>query len=251
MIKPPQLCIPYNCVTSAKKLCDNHPKMVTSYLSDKTGTLGFFIDQIMIESRGTANPRLAKQAILDELENRKIINLKEVIMDIKESLVAINNLFKNRDWFHSVEVINNKIIVYVDTMSGDILRAVPNSINGHEVFLHYARSKVINKTEFIYNPQPYLNLVAMVPDGDDTFLAGNPKVEELSSELLEYDITELVTELDRLEKICGVNTLADIFFEEHDGINAVTNLSARYPEVKSAIHKLYEIYGFDIIYEEL
>lgn len=172
-------------------------------------------------------------------------------MDIKESLVAINNLFKDRDWFHSTEIANNKIIVYTNTMSGDILRAVPASIDGYEIFLHYARSKVVNKTEFVYNPQPYLNLVAQVKDGNDTFLAGNPKVEELSSDLLERDITELVLELDRLERLCGSNILQDIFYEIHDQNNAVTNLSAKFPDVRRGLEKLYDEFGFDVIYEEL
>jgi hypothetical protein len=76
-------------------------------------------------------------------------------------------------------------------------------------------------------------------------------IEELSSDLLENDIGELIDELSRLEKICGSNTLQDIFYEIHDGKNAVTNLSDRYPLIKGSLQSLYDEYGFDVIYEEL
>lgn len=68
---------------------------------------------------------------------------------------------------------------------------------------------------------------------------------------LELSVRALTDELDRLERLCGSNILQDIFYEVHDKTNAVTNLSAKFPEVRGRVEKLYDKYGFDIIYEEL
>ena len=64
-------------------------------------------------------------------------------------------------------------------------------------------------------------------------------------------LLHLQNELTRLEKVCGSFTLQDIFYEIQDGKNAVTNLSSRYPEVHQAMKRLFDEYGFDVIYEEL
>jgi hypothetical protein len=75
-------------------------------------------------------------------------------------------------------------------------------------------------------------------------LSGGTDTQELSIRYLE-------NELDRLERACGSNTLQDIFYEIKDAHNAVTNLSARYPEVRTALERLFDQYGFDVIYENL
>ena len=61
------------------------------------------------------------------------------------------------------------------------------------------------------------------------------------------DIRVLIKELDRLERICGSNTMQDIFYEVHDQANAVTNSSSKFPEVRRRMESLYQKYGFDII----
>lgn len=77
-------------------------------------------------------------------------------------------------------------------------------------------------------------------------------LDELEQERqLELSVRALTDEIDRLERICGSNILQDIFYEIQDGKNAVTNLSAKFPEVRARMQKLYDKYGFDIIYEEL
>jgi hypothetical protein len=51
--------------------------------------------------------------------------------------------------------------------------------------------------------------------------------------------------------MCGSNIMQDIFYEVHDKENAVTNLSAKFPDVRKSMEKLYAQYGFDLIYENM
>ena len=159
---------------------------------------------------------------------------------MNDSLSVITNSVKDKDWFHSTELKDNgTIVVYAKYMSGDILVAVPDFIDKHQVLVHYARSKTATKNEFVSDNKPvYVQLPI-------------PKIEELSSDLLERDITELICELDRLERVCGPNILQDVFYEIHDQQNSVTNLSAKFPEVRRSLEKLYDEFGFDVIYEEM
>jgi hypothetical protein len=45
--------------------------------------------------------------------------------------------------------------------------------------------------------------------------------------------------------------VAAIFFETHDGKNAVTNYSEQYPNVRQRMEKLYNTFGFDVLYDKI
>ena len=47
----------------------NHPQEVDSYRGGKTGLLGFFVGQVMRETRGQANPRMVNELLQKELSN--------------------------------------------------------------------------------------------------------------------------------------------------------------------------------------
>ena len=159
--------------------------------------------------------------------------------------VWLHDKFSNREWFDSVGRDQfGRLTLYVKYMSLEVLTEVPLDLGGR-VLIHFADSKSANANQFKVQPQK--NIPSPVP----------PVHEESYETLIEPDdkviesIDDMCTELDRLEKLCGSNILQDIFYEVHDGSNAVTNLSARYPEVRSSVEKLYDEYGFDLIYEEL
>jgi hypothetical protein len=168
-----------------------------------------------------------------------------------EGLELLTSMFFEREWFCEAGKDDiGRYVVYVKRMNMETMTSIPDMMLGKQVLVHFIGSKTARREDFTtngnhvpfarveYNPLPKL---APVSDG----------IEELSSDLLENDIGELIDELSRLEKICGSNILADVFFEVHDGKNAVTNLSDRYPTVRDAVVKLYDEYGFDVIYEEL
>lgn len=178
-------------------------------------------------------------------------------MDTREGIDLLTSMLKEKDWFCEVGTDNiGRFVVYVKYMNMETMTSVPDKMLGVQVLVHFIASKTAKREDFTNNanhvpfakapepaPKPVLELV-MEPDFMDD-------LEELPSNLLENDLSVLTDELDRLEKMCGSNALQDIFYEIHDGKNAVTNLSDRYPEVKKGLSKLYDEYGFDVIYEEI
>lgn len=178
-------------------------------------------------------------------------------MEIKEGIEVLTNLFKNRDWFHSVDVEQyGRIVVYVKYMCQETLHDIPDKVAGRQVLVHFAASKTATREQFANTPQKQeenipIDLVKKIVNITDEAELIEDGIEELPSSFLQFDLSELCKELDRLEKQCGSNALQDIFYEIHDGRNAVTNLSARYPEVRASLERLYQDYGFDVIYEEL
>jgi hypothetical protein len=198
----------------------------------------------------------------------------------KDKVVAwLTDMCQDYAWFHSVGFDKyGRAVVYVHYMDGDVLRFVPDWTDDRkQVLLHFASSAPDAKNEFVSKPQekPYSPYNA--PHGETVILsAADAKAIGLTSlgfvetartdtpqgfgqlvdteeqeRQLELSVRALTDELDRIERSCGSNVLQDIFYEVHDGTNAVTNLSARYPEVRQRVQKLYDKYGFDTIYEEL
>jgi hypothetical protein len=158
-------------------------------------------------------------------------------MDMSEVLSQLSQMFKDRDWFHDVGVEQfGRPVVYVKYACHETLHDIPDTFGGKQVLVHFAASKLASREQFTNSSAPKLSTPSpvVVPVVDTP-----------------PDFNALCEELDRLEKSCGTNTLQDIFYEVHDGKNAVTNLSSRYPDVRASLEKLYETYGFDVIYEEM
>lgn len=161
-------------------------------------------------------------------------------MENTNVLDQLRNSFKDKEWFYDVGVGEfGKHIVYVKFMNLEVLTAVPDSVAGTPVYVHYASSLKLDKNQFVTDTtKPVSNFqpkITWIDDEDEPAL----------------DLSKLTDELDRLEDICGPNILQDIFYESHDKHNAITNLSSKYPAVRSAMDLLYEEYGFDVIYGEM
>jgi len=133
--------------------------------------------------------------------------------------------FKNKPWFHSMETDSNRIIVYVNYMSYEVLTSVPDNIDGKQVVCHFASAKLFTRDKFA-------DTVNLVPED-------------------EVDINKLNSELTSLKLVCGEEILSHMFFEIHDNHDAVTQFSEKYPDVRKSMEKLYDEYGFDLIYESL
>lgn len=160
----------------------------------------------------------------------------------------LHERFANKDWFHSVDFDKyHRLVVYVKYMCDETTNDIPRQLGGVRILVHFASSKHIKKELFAHKSSkpkekvPSLEIVEGL--GDDVEF-----IEESNTPL---DLRELVKELDRLEKISGSNIMQDIFYEVHDGVNAVTNLSSKFPEVKRGMEALYQQYGFDLIYENM
>jgi hypothetical protein len=189
-------------------------------------------------------------------------------MDSTEGLRMLSDLYKGKDWFHSTGFdVYGRYVVYVKYMNHETLHDIPDFMDGRQVLVHFSGSLTATSAQFVNQPQaPGASLKAHVPSYPELELEGaarradadgtmEPTVDEVDDvigvEEEEKSVLHLQKELDRLEKQCGSYTLQDIFYEIQDGKNAVTNMSARYPEVRKGLEKLYSQYGFDVIYEEL
>lgn len=177
-------------------------------------------------------------------------------LTLNEGLDYLKENLQNKDWFYSTSLNeNNKIVVYVNYMSKDILQHVPLHIAGYHVLVHFAAAEKAKRDNFTDTVKPkFLQTPAeeILSNEDEIGSYDVASLVDLTDEL-DVDINEqyLISELERLEKICGSHILQDLFYEAHDQDNAVTNLSAKFPEVRQAMDKLYKEYGFDVIYNEL
>lgn len=165
-----------------------------------------------------------------------------------EGMNTLSDLCKGKDWFFDIGADNiGRYVVYVKYMNMETMTLIPGRVDGTQVLVHFAGSLTAKREQFVndgnahkmYVPTPIQKPVEV------------DILDELSEDTEEKSTVYLQNELERLEKICGSFTLQDVFYEIHDGKNAVTNMSARYPEVRTGLERLFEQYGFDVIYEEL
>lgn len=179
-------------------------------------------------------------------------------MDLNEGMDHLKSLYKDKEWFHSVgQDQYGRIVVYIHHATHETLHDIPDRVANKQVLVHFAGSLCLNKDQYVNTPTSTFSIAEFKQaiseaqaKGIDTGLLStmddeaNEVFEDLSQRRLENELT-------RLEKACGSNTLQDIFYEIRDAHNAVTNLSARYPDIREALEKLYDQYGFDVIYENL
>jgi len=168
----------------------------------------------------------------------------------------------NQDWFDSVSKDQfGRPVVYVKNMSKFILEQIPNNF-----LVHFANSKNVtaDKYAFHYTSTNFTkssnllpsNLICSYHKQEVKVLPTLPiedfwKFGDEEDDIEEQDLAEeLDDKLFNLSKICNFNTLENIFFEIHDKNNAITNLSPKYPEVVKEMKKLYDQYGFDVLFDQ-
>jgi hypothetical protein len=176
-------------------------------------------------------------------------------MEMQEGLTALKNLLGHYDWFHEVCVEGTRYVVYAHRIGSDVEDRVPSSIMGRQVVVHFASAKLATREQFVENfsmvgiKRGELFFIGAPTSPATTYYAPTDSDNEV--DVPTGSLSELTEELENLEKMCGSNILSEIFFEVHDKHNAITNLSAKYPEVRQAMETLYEEYGFDVLYDNL
>lgn len=146
-------------------------------------------------------------------------------MDYSNEIKDLATQFSSKDWYSDIGTDKNDIVIYTKFMNLDTLSSVPDYVNGKRVLIHFAVSKNLNKEKYVE-------------------VLSKPIEEEK-----ELDMSVLAAELKELTTKCNANILEDIFYEIKDQKNALTNLSFKYPEIRTRLEVLYDEYGFDIIYE--
>jgi hypothetical protein len=168
---------------------------------------------------------------------------------IPESLNDFVSSLDQYDWFADAELDEmGRFVVYVNSFNFALISKIPDYVSGYRVLFHFAASQP---------DKPLLkhDEVIELADDDIEILGSDAKWHSSSDDELrepcDLEYVELISELDRLETLCGSNILQDIFFESHDKHNAVTNLSVKFPDIRKSMDALYAKYGFDVIYDQL
>jgi hypothetical protein len=170
-------------------------------------------------------------------------------MEVQDGIKFLVEKYSTNAWYDSVGLDKfGRYVVYVTTMNLEVMQTVQQSLEKKQVLISYANSKPENlKNYTTYHDWNRPRPVAPVVVAPAIVVEEEPEEEFIEA----INVEELITELDRLERICGSHGLQDIFYEVHDGRNAVTNLGSKFPDVKRDMMELYNHYGFDVIYEEL
>ena len=174
-------------------------------------------------------------------------------MSNEETVAGLAQLLSKHVWFDSVDVDKfGKLVVYISESTREIMAAIPDKFENKRVVWQYASSKsevLKKKYGTQYKSEFHVTPVWIKPDLVKVKAEFDlPKYTESE---VEPDVKFLISELDRLEKLCGSRVLQDLFYEVHDGKNSVTTLKSKFPEVYDDVLDLYEEFGFDIMYNEL
>lgn len=170
-------------------------------------------------------------------------------MDFNEGMDHLSKWLKGHDWFYDIGTDSyGRYVVYVKFMNHETLHDIPDTVSGKQVVVHFAGSMQASKEQFTIRPLSSFTSGTLPPPPEDTIVSVEGSISGASED---KSLRHLQNELDRLEKACGSHALQDIFYEAHDGKNAVTNVSKNYSDVRKSMDKLLQEYGFDVIYEEL
>lgn len=138
-------------------------------------------------------------------------------------MINTNELAKF-DWFCDIGTDEFKRdVIYVHYMNIEIINYIQNKFGN--VLIHFS-SSLLKKDQYVI-------LIDDIPDTDPD------------------PYSSLMNEISDLQNTYNKNFLLDLFYEVHDGKNAVTNLSNIFPVPFQQMQKLYEIYGFDVLHEKL
>jgi hypothetical protein len=171
-------------------------------------------------------------------------------MEQQEALDLLRKQFQNKEWFYDVGVDQyGRYVVYVHHMNMESMTTVPDKFDGKQVLCHFAGYKTATREHFTQDKPKVSSFEDNIPF--DLIRDVTDEAELIDDPGTPLDLNSLIKELDRLERMSGSNIMQDIFYEVHDKNNAVTNLSAKFPEVREAMERLYQRYGFDVIYENM
>lgn len=132
--------------------------------------------------------------------------------------------YRDHHWFSSIEEEFDKYIVYVHSMSREVFEIVPRKIDNKQVLIHFVQYRD-------FDPNSIANYVYTLN-----------QVEEKT------DLKKVIT---NLKKDCSSSILEEIFYEVHDGDNSVTNQSWKHPKIREQLEKLYNEYGFELMYNNI
>jgi hypothetical protein len=176
-------------------------------------------------------------------------------MEVSEALSELNQKLLQFDWYAKKTGINpilsNSIVAYVHRINAEVYANVPDKIGDWNVRIHFISSLVSTADDFKVDPKSFTvnKIIGFTPSAISQLTTMEiiqlPKAENPLEDI------EPSEEVWKLSKLCGWDTLEDIFYEVYDGEKAVTNRSKEFPKVRETLGKLYETFGFDVLANEI
>lgn len=178
-------------------------------------------------------------------------------MQMSEAIEELHKQLFYYDWYAKKvdknPILWNSIVAYVNYFNMEVYKTVPDKIGDFQVRIHFIGSYTA-KADYFKTPPPatkdtFYKLVEEIEkDGPlPSVLAASFDEDDVVG-FTEVDVPE---EVWQLSKLCGWETLEDIFYEVHDGPNAVSNKSKDFPAVRSKMEELYALVGFDVLADEI
>jgi len=134
------------------------------------------------------------------------------------------------DWYHSHVVEPRKVTIYVNYMNHNVLTAIPDKIGDKQTVLCFSSHVLAKADDYSFFPQV-------------------KKQEELGEQ---EDVTfDDLKELDYIISVAGIENTLHLFYEIHDSDDNVTQVASAFPLEAKAMAKLYDKYGFDVLYDYL
>lgn len=159
-----------------------------------------------------------------------------------QNLEKLKFSLQSFDWFRDIGLNEWGVpTVYVNYMNSTVFQTVFEKSSGLTMdnpCIYFASTLSLDTSKYVLQiDKPQVSW----EDGSEPDSDTEPGLPDLN----------LSEEVGKLRKVCGTNILSDIFYEVHDGKNAITNLSAKFPEIREALNNLYNLYGFDLVYEQV
>jgi hypothetical protein len=154
-------------------------------------------------------------------------------MELVEAINNLNDKLSQFDWYSKkIEKnprLHNSIVVYTNKLNAEVYECVPSKIGQWDVRVHF----------FTNNFKP----------SQVEFNSKSKVIEQVVQE--KTNEIDVQAEIWILAKECGWDDLEDILYEIQDGINAVTDKSKEFPNVRVCLEKLYNLFGYDVIAEHV
>jgi hypothetical protein len=174
-------------------------------------------------------------------------------MELADAIHELHQKLFYYDWYAKRTEINpilhHCIVAYVHRMIPEVYAVVPDMIGDWQVRVHFVASVASTADAFKVDPKSFaVSPTAVFTPEDIRQMKVLPVSEDPVVEEVDLDVHN---ECWKLAKICGWQNLEDLFFEVHDGNNAVTQVRESFPDAYEKLSMLYELVGFDVLSEEL
>lgn len=159
-----------------------------------------------------------------------------------ELLNKFDNLYSTSKEFCGSELEGNSIVAFVKKMNLEILTMFPDTFDGKPVKIAFDSYRKARSWQYItdFYRQPPDELVA---EKEEAFV--NKSYPIYDQQYLSSKLEEIYSGLECEEE------LVELFYEVHDGDDCITDLKNTYPYEYNLMYKIYQIYEFDGMIDEV